>query len=308
MGNPKVLFVGGILVIAVWCVAYVVLGPIIVAQSTVNHYIMNNLSGILIGGVLEIKNVSIGEDAITVLQTMADEGKIAQADVDKMKGIDGMLLARFVFTDGSGRCWPEDCGYFPYLPTMEDSVCGAPASARIIFQSVNPTLPAAEAGTKTKLVRFVGIRFIGDKMCELGPLFEMPDEDHSLDFLTGLVGQAREVIQNVPNCTIGVFTGSNYSETDCFAAQYYSTETLYGMGPVPGKGNSTLYYVGFGSGGPVLFNTNDFATMVNLDAENSAAMDYITLMMQDAQVLSDDNLRVVESTLRRVESRINLGQ
>jgi len=314
---PRIVLIVMLVIVLIGACTLASIGfPITPAAAVTNRYILNDVEGIQIVGVFEIRHVSTSEDALMVIKQMVDnetdreKKAVMQEQYDAMVMTKDMILVRFVFTDGSGRCNPADCGFIVYYPSMttDDYNCGVPTTARINAAILIPTIPAMESGIKTKITYFHNIRMVGSNNCEVGPAFSFETEDHSFNLLTDVLGQARDVIEAVPQCTLGVFSGGNYSETDCFAAQYYTQQTLIGIGPVPNEGQASIFFVAQTNAGLTLYNANDIATMLRDDPYASTLMTNISIFFQDAAVISPENLEMIEISMRAAEANIDFGQ
>lgn len=308
------LFVFVILVALVCAFAIWNMPAVSPVAAVTNRYVLNNVESIKVVGVFEIRHVTTSDEALMVIKKMVDnEGdpdrKATMRELyETMEKTKDMILVRYVFTDGSGRCNPSDCGFIVYYPelTPDEYGCGRPATARINVSALNPTIPAMEGGVKTKILYYYNIRMIGENGCEVGPPFPF-EEEHEYNFLTDVLGQAKEKIQYVPKCELGVYSGSSYSVTDCFGAQYYTQQNLVGIGPVPNEGQASLFFVAQTNTILALYNINDIAMMISTDPSTTQLMINISLMFQDTAVISQENLRVIEGALRSAEANLNIG-
>lgn len=316
MGIPKpVIWVFAIFLIF-GCVLLILTAPVVSPTAAItNRYVLNNVESIKIVGVFEIRHITTSDEALMVIKKMVDDNagdkkKYAamQELYNTMEKTRDMILVRYVFTDGSGRCNPSDCGFIVYYPelTPDEYGCGRPATARINVSALNPTIPAMEGGVKTKILYYYNIRMIGENGCEVGPPFPF-EEEHEFNFLTDVLGQAKEKIQAIPKCELGVYSGGKYSVTDCFGAQYYTQQTLVGIGPVPNEGQASLFFVAQTNTNLALYNINDIATMISVEPNTTQLMVNISLMFQDAAVISQENLRTIESALRSAEANLVIG-
>lgn len=305
IGLCMLMLIGSVFLAPLWDVQT----PI---TAEINKYILHDVEGIKIDGVLEIRHVSVSDDALMVIKDMVDnetdpiKKDALEQQYNAMVLTKDMILVRFVFTDGSGRCNPADCGFIVYYPSMttDEYDCGEPATARINAVTLKPTIPAMEAGTKTQILYFDNIRMIGSKNCEVGPPFRFDDEKQNHNFLTDILGQANDIISNIPRCTLGVYSGGNYTESDCFAAQYYTQETLIGIGPVPNRGQASIFFVASTNTELSLYNVNDLFVMANSDPTTATMLNNVALIMQDTPVLTEDSLNGIEALLRSAENYI----
>lgn len=272
------------------CVAAV--GPLFMDTFGPNTYYLNQIEEEKIFAVLEIRKLSISDATI---QAMADGGA-SRGEVAGAQELDGAILARLVLVDGSNRCLPEDCSFAIIPTTVASSTCGYPKTMRIIARIVNPNIPAMENGYKTKIIHLGGMIAVGENDCEVGPKFEFQDEKGHFSFVNDILGKAVEVIKKIPRCSIGVFFRGTLEFRKCAEIQYYETQQLVGLGPIPEAGTG-LYVYTVTAHGLAMYNVNDFAELTHLRT-----------MFQSADVLDEESIDAMNAFLLQIDTQLQMNQ
>lgn len=262
--------------------------PQLSRDMSANHYVLHQVLEEEFVYALEVKVISVDESFLRSLREQGVDG----GDIDRMRSLNDVILSRLVLLDGSGRCIPKDCGYFPVLPNMGDVYCGKPKTVRVVVTIVNPRIHAVESGVKTKILHLDGIRAIGEERCEVGPLIPFEDESQNqfFNFFDDILNQTVERVQTIPNCTIGIYASGDYRLSQCADELYYETQSLVGIGPVPEDGQG-LYLYTVSANGLKMYNTRDFPELFAL---NTA--------FRDAVALTEDDLRNIDLYLMQVEA------
>lgn len=305
--NPVVIVVGAFVVLILCTVfllvrnAYLYFNPAEVPMPLPKQQILvhalENVEGVSFDGILQIHRINVSEKALTEALRHADQETdlAAKAEdqklVDSMWAMRNMILVRFIYLDGSGRCNPEDCAFIAVAPSMsghDDWGCGVPDTARINASIIQPTIYGMEGGAKTWVV-YKNIRFVGKGNCETGPKYDFLENDVSIG---NLLDNSWEFVSTSAECTITSYAKGQLTPYPCSQLQYYTQKSLQGIGPMPGERGSSTLFVARTNGSLGLYNAGDLAVMASDQNYTMTQLNTVLAILQDANTVS------VEQTTR----------
>lgn len=202
---------------------------------------------------------------------------------------EGTFWFRFFMTDGSQRCIPSDCGYWPVYPT-DGAVgliekCGKPATVFMSFIAMKPTVPALEAGEKMSIY-LNGAWIIGEKGCPVDVV--MPEDTNPQFRPFDPLKNAFESLSELPGCMIRIWTmGRSYEEYPCAGDRYYETANIVGSGPIPADRGRLFVYATSGQG-VWAYGAKDFAELawltylIDVPVVDTSDFDVISLYIEQS--------------------------
>lgn len=276
---------------------------------------LENVEGVTFDGILQIFRINVSQVALNNARIHAEleTDSVARTQdmqlVDSMEAMKGLILVRFVYLDGSGKCNPEDCAFIAVSPSMagnDDWGCGAPDSARINASIIQPTKYGMEGGAKTWVV-YKNIRFVGKGGCETGPKYDFQENGVSIG---NLMDYSLEYLSTTAGCTVTSYARGQLTPYPCAQLQYYTQKTLQGIGPMPGEGGSSTLFVARTNGALGLYNANDLAIMASDQDYAMAQLNNVMAILQDANKLTNEQTARISSILNALTNIVtfNLGQ